>query len=298
MQRFASQVCTILLCVSAFILPPPALAGPDPTRISENPIGIVTTLSGQATVARGPLIRQQALPLKFRDELYVRDQITTKEHSTVKVLLGGKSLVTIRELSVLTITEELGLRSALHLPIGKVSIAVARSKMSPGETIEIRTPNAMATVRGTVFIVEVKPAFDYAIPSPTAGVNEFQPLRAPFSSETDLLQASNVITTFHVLKGHIDIRPLAGGNVPSVVLQAGMSLEIVGTVIGRPSLSPSVEHLVKDLKAAPQFPEDPTASRLDRIFDMNGQPSPSLPTGTLVHPPMTDRESHSSEPQS
>ena len=297
MQRFL-YVRTILVFVATLILPLPTFAGPEPTGLSESPIGIVTTLSGQATVARGPLIRQQSVPLKFRDELYVRDQITTKEHSTVKVLLGGKSLVTIRELSVLTITEELGLRSALHIPIGKVSIAVARSKMTPGETIEIRTPNAMATVRGTVFIVEVKPAFDYAIPSPTAGVSQFQPLRAPLPSETDLLQTSNVITTFHVLKGHIDIHPLAGNNAPSVVLQAGMSLEISGTIIGRPSLSPSVEHLVKDLKAAPQFPEDPTASKLDSIFDMNRQPSPSLPAGTTVHPPMTDRESHSSEPQS
>src|SRR6195256_2219629 len=106
MQRFAYPVFTILLCVSSFIFPLPTLAGPEPTGISDSPIGIVTTLSGQATVARSSLIRQQSLPLKFRDALYVRDQITTKEHSTVKLLLGGKSLVTVRELSVLTITEE------------------------------------------------------------------------------------------------------------------------------------------------------------------------------------------------
>lgn len=292
MRRFACSLRTTLLIVSTIIFPLSALSvaeSPGGTS-AESSVGIVTTISGQVTVVRGSLLRQQPLFLKFRDELYLRDQICTKDHSTVKLLLGGKSLVTVRELSVLTITEELGLRSTLYLPIGKVSIAVARQKMNPGETIEIRTPNATATVRGTVFIVEVKPSRDYALPSPAAGVTDFQPLRIPMPIETDLEHTSTVITTFHVLKGRIDVRSLAGSDAPPVILQAGMSVDIAGTAIGRPSPSPPVEQLVRDLKSDPQFPETPHASQFDGKSDVPTPQVPALPMPPPVLSPMADLE--------
>lgn len=298
MRRFILSKPSVVLLVSTLLLPTLSRAETPIKGGSESPVGIVTTISGQVTVSRGTALRHTPVLLKFRDEVYLQDQISTKEFSTIKLLLGGKSLVTVRELSVLTITEELGLRSTLHLPIGKVSIAVARQKMNPGETIEIRTPNATATVRGTVFIVEVKPALDHAMPSPAAGVADFQPLRTPFPGGADLLQTSNVITTFHVLKGRIDIRLLAGPDAPPVVLQAGMSLEIAGAAIGRPSPIPSIEQLVKDLKSNPQFPEDPNVLKLDWKLDLSAPqlPPPSVPLPVL--PPMTDLEILSSEPTS
>src|SRR5207244_11885408 len=66
-------------------------------------LGVVTTLQGQASVARasGP----GALPLKFKDAVFDRNRVQQGDESIVKVLMGGKAIVTIRELSVLTITE-------------------------------------------------------------------------------------------------------------------------------------------------------------------------------------------------
>ena len=60
----------------------------------------------------------------------------------------------MRERSALTITEVPG-RSTIDLDSGKVAVAVAKDKMRPGEQIEVKTPNAVAAVRGTVFIAEV-----------------------------------------------------------------------------------------------------------------------------------------------
>ena len=62
----------------------------------------------------------------------------------------------MRELSILTVTEEAG-RVTVDLQSGKVGVAVVKARMRPGEIIEIRTPNATAAVRGTVFVVEVDP---------------------------------------------------------------------------------------------------------------------------------------------
>jgi len=115
-------------------------------------VGVVTTIQGQATVAR--ISSASPLPLKFRDSIFEKDRINTGEQSIVKVLMGGRAIVTVRELSVLTITEEVG-RTVVNLESGKVAVGVAKQRMKPGETLEVHTPNAVAAVRGTVFVVEV-----------------------------------------------------------------------------------------------------------------------------------------------
>jgi len=115
-------------------------------------VGVVTTIQGQATVAR--ISSTSPLPLKFRDSIFEKDRINTGEQSIVKVLMGGRAIVTVRELSVLTITEEVG-RTVVNLESGKIAVGVAKQRMKPGETLEVHTPNAVAAVRGTVFVVEV-----------------------------------------------------------------------------------------------------------------------------------------------
>src|SRR5712692_10124238 len=115
-------------------------------------LGVVTTLQGQASVARASAAG--TLPLKFKDAVFDRDRIQTGEEAIVKVLMGGKAIVTVRELSVLTITEELG-KTTINLTSGKIAVGVAKQRMKPGERLEVHTPNAVAAVRGTVFVVEV-----------------------------------------------------------------------------------------------------------------------------------------------
>jgi hypothetical protein len=125
----------------------PAFADAQTTRA-----GVVTTLEGNVTAARGGL--PQPVALKFKDDVLLQDRITTGDQSLARLLLGGKAVVTIRERSALTITEVPG-RSTVNLDSGKIAMAVAQAKMRPGESVEVRTPNAVAGVRGTVFVVEV-----------------------------------------------------------------------------------------------------------------------------------------------
>jgi hypothetical protein len=136
----------VIATTSVALLPAPVAA-----QTSEA-VGIVTTLDGRATVARpaapGPLA------LKFKDDVFGRDRISTEERSLVRVLLGGKAILTVRELSQITIHEEPG-RAVVTLPDGKVVLAVQKQRMRPGESIEIRTPNAVAAVRGSLMAVSV-----------------------------------------------------------------------------------------------------------------------------------------------
>jgi len=65
--------------------------------------GVVTTLEGNVTVTRASLPR--TAPLKFKDDILVHDRIVTGKDSAVRILLGGRAVVTVREHSAVTITE-------------------------------------------------------------------------------------------------------------------------------------------------------------------------------------------------
>ena len=153
------------LALVAFVAATPATAFAQLTKA-----GVVTTLLGTATVSRASL--SQPLPLKFKDDVFVQDRVITGDDSVARILLGGKAIVTVRERSSLTITEVPGV-STVNVGVGRAAIAVAKERMKPGETVEIRTPNAVAGIRGTIVIVEVDQTTAQAVPSPAAFTTRF-----------------------------------------------------------------------------------------------------------------------------
>ena len=142
--------------------------------------GVVTTLEGNVTARRVALPAPVAL--KFKDDVLLQDTVTTGDKSLARMLLGGKAVVTVRERSTLTITEVPG-TSTIELESGKFALAVAREKLRPGEEILIRTPNAIAGVRGTVVVTEVnRPGAQVGGGAP-AVVTNFYVLRGTISAQ-------------------------------------------------------------------------------------------------------------------
>ena len=195
------------------------------SSFAQERVGVVTTIEGSATVARVAL--PEPRPLRYKDDLFLRDRITTGERSLVRVLLGGKATVTARERSVLTITEVPGL-ATIHLGSGRAAVAVVKGLMKPGEVIEIRTPNAVTAIRGTVVIAEVSPAPD------------------------------GYRSTITILKGLVDVTKLdktGGPNGPAVKVGA---LERVTVVGARPVPAPekisreAASALASDFSAVPR----------------------------------------------
>jgi FecR-like protein len=196
-------------------------------------VGVITTLSGSASVARAALPAPQ--PLRFKDDVFLRDRISTAEKSIARVLLGGKALVTVRELSTLTITEETG-RSTVELTSGKIAMGVLRQRMRPGEVIEIRTPNAIAAIRGTVLVVELT--------------------RAPGAAGG----AARYTTTVHVLHGLVEVSDPNNPGAPPATVGTLESWSRSGSA---PSalipLSPgAANQIFADLRSAPQIAEGPS----------------------------------------
>jgi hypothetical protein len=178
-----------ILLASLALLAWPALARP------QEPLGIVTTLSGQAT--RTASTRPgAATPLRFKDGIFGADTIRTAERSFVRMLLERKAVLTIRELSVLHVTED-ARQATVDLRSGGIAFSVARPRLRPGETVLIHTPNAVAAVRGTSIVVE----------------------------------SQGAVTHFHVLTGTLDVASRANPTAWQR-LQAPASLTVTGAVVG------------------------------------------------------------------
>lgn len=132
-----------LLCLSAV-----------PRAVSaQERVGVVTAAVGPVMVARAT---DTSEPLRFRDEVFLRDRITTGERATTRLLLGGKVLVTARERSTLALSEVPG-ATTIDVTGGRVAVTVDRGRLRDGELVEVRTPHAVTTVSGDTLIVDVRP---------------------------------------------------------------------------------------------------------------------------------------------
>ena len=177
-------------------------ASPAPARASAG-AGVATAVMGQVTVSHAASPAPQ--PLRFKDEVFLRDRISTASQSLARLLLGKKALLTVRELSELQLTDQAS-NSIVQLLWGKVAIGVARQRMRPGEIVEIRTENAIAAIRGTVVIAETLTPPGAAVP----------------------------VSRVHVLSGYIDVTTPANPGAPPVRLVAPSSVTVTGNSIGVP----------------------------------------------------------------
>lgn len=198
-------------------------------------VGVVTTLVGEATVTRAAMAQDQVL--KRRDDVFPQDRITTREHSLVHVLMGGKALLAVRELSVLTVTEEGG-RATVTLQSGKVGLAVVRERMRPGEVIEVHTPHAVAAVRGTVLVVEI----------------------VPDSSDGNRL---GTFTNVHLLHGKLDVSLRSEPGAAPVQMETLQSVTVSAHTLGavRPLSPAAAAAVTANLK-----PNQPTPAALPEKF--------------------------------
>jgi hypothetical protein len=119
-------------------------------------VGVVTALKGQATVQHEAAPAPQ--PLQYRDDLFWRDVVDTQKDALARILLQGRSSITVRELSRLELKEETtstGKKSSILLISGKIRATVEKGLMRSGDEIELKTLNAVTAVRGSDAVVEV-----------------------------------------------------------------------------------------------------------------------------------------------
>jgi hypothetical protein len=143
--------------------------------------------------------------LRAGDDIFVRDLIATGDGARAEIVLGGKVVVAIGERSRFTISEIPG-RAVLFLETGQLAISVEARRIRQGESIDVRTSNAIAIVRGDARLtVQV-------VPPMSAG--------GPLVTHVDVVDGSASV----VMPG-----PPAS---PAIALRASDGITITGQVVG------------------------------------------------------------------
>ncbi len=115
-------------------------------------IGVVAGLRGDATVRREQVA--QAQRLKFKDDLFWQDTLSTGTDAQLRLLILQKSVITMKELTQLQLREELvspnqpKRKSVVELVSGAVRVAVDKDALKDND-YEVRTNMAVAAIRGS-----------------------------------------------------------------------------------------------------------------------------------------------------
>ena len=297
----------VALSVTVILWPTPVLGQPVKA-------GVVATLEGSATARRVAVA--DPVSLKFKDDVFLHDRIATGERSLARVLLGGKALVTVRELSVLSITEVPG-RATVELEAGKVAVTVARERMRQGEALEIRTGNAVAAVRGTVVVAEVSRASAqvgaagagivssfYVLSDPTGqgvAVTQLDPATKTAIGPPTLLAALQAFSAAGTAPGKVmsippgqlsqvvsglqpqsvqHSQPANQGQMAAQAIETAVTLvnALIGTPTGGPTAAP--EFLVAPVPAGPPPVPEPTIVEVPIIPAVEPTPPPPPPPTT------------------
>ncbi|HSV97701.1 MAG TPA: PQQ-binding-like beta-propeller repeat protein [Spirochaetota bacterium] len=137
-------------------------------------------------------------------ELYQGDRIRTKAGATVDVQIG-QSVVRVKEKSELALAALFMDRStnlentSLELAVGTV-LAKPR-KLIKGESFMVKTPTAVAGVRGTMFMVESNAAKDTRVEVVSGRVQVFKRVAAIENIESDAVRDSEAVKK---IEAHIE----------------------------------------------------------------------------------------------
>src|SRR2546425_1017662 len=144
--------------------------------LKQRAIGFYLTVIGKPTVVH--VGQPAAMPVKLRESVYFKDVIETQADSRAKALFEDDSILTVGENSRVEVSEYIydpanNQRSTiLRLFQGKARALVGKLFAGLGSRFEVHTPTAVATARGTYFVVWIEEKA-----SQQMGMNEISTVR-------------------------------------------------------------------------------------------------------------------------
>ncbi|MBF0246317.1 MAG: FecR domain-containing protein [Planctomycetes bacterium] len=136
----------ILVCL---LLVPPCFAGKD-----EAPVGKVSAVSGESSISHN--LKNKAIAVG--DSVYEKDKIKTGDDGEVIVELSKAQKITIGPKSYFKINTKTTEKTDIGLYSGGLRAQVAKLKKE--DTFEVRTPSAVAGVRGTELGAQINDQYD------------------------------------------------------------------------------------------------------------------------------------------
>jgi hypothetical protein len=133
----------------------PATAQPSAQPASDEPIGNVATLTGNASVTRN----NASTPLKLKDDIFLNDQLQTSANSTLGVTFNDATTFNLTANARITVDsfvyEDGGKANSALFNVTKGTVAFVAAAVAKTGDMTISTPTATLGIRGTTGLVEV-----------------------------------------------------------------------------------------------------------------------------------------------
>ena len=245
-------------------------------------VGVISSVSGNAQITHSTAAQQADQP-KFHGPIIYGDHLSTSKDSTLGLLVGQNSLLTMRELSDVRIAETTRNKQVLEMVSGRACLAVGQSATT--EPLVLKTATTMVTIApGTLLSVDVTtPPQKSALPSEPSG--DLVTLVAT-SAQGAKQGKTPVVETYQVVEGSVDIISLASGS-SAISLRAGQSLQVTGGVRGQPVAAPPIDCRAQDIQIIPSHTAIPAPAQHTIVKEQ-------LQTSSAVSP--TERVAAMSQP--
>jgi hypothetical protein len=136
--------------------PSPQPAAATDVAASNEPIGNVATLQGQATVTRD----KTSTPLSLKDDIYKNDILQTSNNSALGVTFNDATTFNLDanarfEIDNYIYDDSAGAKNAALFKVALGKVAFAASAVAKTGDMKIETPTAILGIRGTTGVIEV-----------------------------------------------------------------------------------------------------------------------------------------------
>ncbi len=272
MKTSSRMLVTAVLMAPLFVSTTPANAAVSGDIGS---VGVISSVSGNAQITHSTATQPSDQP-KFHGPIIYGDHLSTSKNSTLGLLVGQNSLLTMRELSDVRIAETTRNKQVLEMVSGRVCLAVGQPATGATEPLVLKTATTIVTIApGTLLSVDVTtPPQKSALPSESNG--DLVTLVAMSAQGTKQATAS-VVETYQVVEGSVDIVSLASGS-SSIPLRAGQSLRVTGGVRGQPFVAPPIDCRAHDIQIIPSHTAIPAPAQQTIVKEQLQTASSESPT--------------------
>ena len=257
-QNARQELVTGMVLVVLFLIVPGRIPVHAQVPAPQSFVGIVSNMNGEARLHSAALGRQpQFKEVTLQETLVYGQRLETRQDSTLSMLVGDGTLVSMNEHSEVALEQTPHFPSVIQLMRGETCVSTKRRSGNMAEAVPVKTPTMIvrptpgAMFRASVRDLSSEQAASERRPQHTQGI---------FSQANRDVAARKRVETIEVLHGRVIIESQFGGFSPLTVYER-YRVEVTDGKIGPQSKvsAPSCEN--QDLQKTPQHTTNPKELR-------------------------------------
>ena len=265
-QNACQELVIGIVLVVLFIIVPGRIPVHAQVSATQSFVGIVSNMNGEARLHSAALGRQpQSKEVTLQETVVYGDRVETKQDSTLSMLVGDGTLVSMNEHSEVALEQTQHFPGVIQLMRGETCVSTKRRSGDRAKAVPVKTPTMIVRpIPGAMFRASFRDLSSEQAATeqrPQHTLTEFaQHNQGVFSPANRDVTARKRVETIEVLHGRVTIESQFGGFSPLTVYER-YRVEVTDGKIGPQSKvsAPSCEN--QDLQKTPQHTTNPKELR-------------------------------------